>query len=157
MYEEKIRHINIELKIIKLDLAKIAVRLEDNNRGVKEILSEGNTKKKEKEMRKLLDFNRFLLQKHKERIGDKFHSESQLKKLIEKDIHFESKLIENEKRMESFILTIENCIDFNSSHPYYTDSKFAKDLMEAFLKNEDYEKCASLKNHLAAMSTISIG
>lgn len=156
MYEERIRHINIELKIIKLDLEKISVRLEDNNRGIKEILREGKGKEKVKEMRELMDFNRFLLQKHKERIGDKIQAESQLKSIIKEDTKLEFKLIEDEKRMENFILTIEKNIEFNSSHPYFSDAAFTRDLMSEFLKNEDYENCANLKKHLDEIDAISV-
>ena len=67
MYEDKIRHINIDLKIIKLDLERIAIRLQDNNRSIKDILRKGEVEERAQSLKELLEFNRFLLQKHKER------------------------------------------------------------------------------------------
>ena len=68
----------------------------------------------------------------------------------------EFKILEDEKRMEIFIQTIDESIEFNSAHPYYTDNSFIRDLMNAFIKNEDYERCASLKIHLEELSSAAI-
>ena len=156
MYEEKIRNINFELKIINLDLERINSRLEDNNRCIKDILIEGEFKSKKSELKELIEFNRFLLQKHKEKIGDKHKTEKRLKSCIKEENRLEFKMIEDEKRMESFILTIGDNIEFNSSHPHFYDTNFVQDLMNEYLKIEDYERCALLKKHLKEISTVSI-
>jgi hypothetical protein len=148
----KIRNINIELKIIKLDLERISFRLEDNNRSIKDILKSGAIQERAQDLKELIEFNRFLLQKHKERIADKLQSEDRLKSFVTEETMEEVKMLEEEKRMENFILTIDKSIEFNSSHPYYLDSEFINDLMNEFLKNEDYERCASLKKHLEEIS-----
>jgi hypothetical protein len=155
MYEEKIRHINIELKIISLDLERISARLEDNNRSIKDILIKSELNSKQEELKELIDFNRFLLQKHKEKIGDKLHAEEKLKSILKEENKVEFKLIKDEKRMENFILTIDNNIEFNSSHPYFNDPSFVRDLLDEYLKLEDYERCASLKKHLEEINLIA--
>lgn len=156
MYEEKIRHINIELKIVQLDLERIAFRLKDNNRSIKEILSSGETEERAQDLKELLEFNRFLMQKHKEKIGDQLQSEEKLKNILKEENTIEFKILEDEKRMEIFIQTIDNSIVFNSAHPYYSDPSFIRDLMNAFLKNEAYERCANLKKHLEELSSAVI-
>lgn len=153
MYEEKIRHINIELKIIKLDLERIAIRLQDNNRTIKDILSSGEIEERAQGLKELLEINRFLLQKHKEKIADKLKSEYRLKNCLKEENTIEFKILEDEKRMETFIQTIDKSIEFNSAHPYYSDESFTRDLMNEFLKNEDYEYCANLKKHLEELNT----
>lgn len=152
MYSERVRNINIELKIIALDLDRISARLEDNNRCIKDILIEGDINGKAIDLKELIDFNRFLMQKHKEKIGDKLKAENKLKSAVKEEDQKEFKLIEDEKRMENFILTIGDNIAFNSSHPHFYDTEFVRDLMNEYLKNEDYEKCSILKNHLNEIS-----
>lgn len=156
MYEEKIRHINIEIKIINLDLERIAIRLQDNNRSIKAILKSGEVEERAQSLKELLTFNRFLLQKHKEKIADKLKAEDQLKNLLNEENTIEFKILEDEKRMEIYIQTIEKSIEFNYSHPYFNDKSFVKDLMNAFLKNEDYERCASLKKHLDELTAAPV-
>lgn len=156
MYEEKIRHINIELKIVQLDLERIAFRLKDNNRSIKDILSSGEIEERAQDLKELLEFNRFLLQKHKEKIGDQLLSEEKLKNILKEENTIEFKILEDEKRMEIFIQTIDHSIIFNSAHPYYSDPSFTRDLMNAFLKNEDYERCANLKKHFEELSSAVI-
>jgi len=43
-----------------------------------------------------------------------------------------------------FDLTIENEIDFNEEHPYFKNIKFIKQLIDSYIKTEEYEKCAYL-------------
>ncbi len=148
MHEQEIKHINIELKVIKLDLERIAVRLEESNRSIKEILTDNNLDAQQQELKELLNFNRFLFQKHKERIGDKHKIEKRLKSYIQEENKLEYKLVEDEKRMEYFMLTLDDSLEFNTAHPFYNDLSFASDLLSELLKREDYEKCAFLKNHL---------
>ena len=83
---------------------------------------------------------------------DKLKAENKLKSAVKEEDQKEFKLIEDEKRMENFILTIGDNIAFNSSHPHFYDTEFVRDLMNEYLKNEDYEKCSILKNHLNEIS-----
>jgi hypothetical protein len=152
MQEQKIKHVNIELKVIKLDLERISVRIEDTNRSVKNILINGEIYSRTQDLKELLNFSRFLLQKHKERVGDKQLIENRLKSFIQEENKMEIKLIEDEKRHEYLSLTIEKSLIFNHSHPFYLDESFISDLIGAFLKSEDYEKCAFLKKHLDSIN-----
>lgn len=156
MQEERIKYFNLELKIIKLDLERIKLKLEDNNRSIKEILQNADVKSKKKELKELIEFNRFLLQKHKEKIGDKLKTEGLLKKLILEENKNEHKVIESEKRTEHLMLTIDKNLAFNADHPFYEDIDFIKDLLKEFLKREDYETCALLKNRLEELSNLSL-
>lgn len=154
MYEDKIRHINIELKIIKLDLERIASKIEENNRDIKEMLVNNEMLEQVEELKELSEFNRFLLQKHKEKIGDKRRAETRLKNILKEENQVEFKMIEDEKRMEIFILTIDNSIEFNSAHPYFEDKSFIRDLLNEYLKKEDYENCARVKKHLEEITLL---
>ncbi len=156
MQEERIKYFNLELKIIKLDLERIKLKLEDNNRSIKEILQNADVKSKQKELRELVEFNRFLLQKHKEKIGDKLKTESHLKNLIIEENKNENKLIESEKRIEHLLSTIDKNLVFNSDHPFYDDSSFIRDLLKEALKKEDYETCVILRNRLEELSGLSV-
>lgn len=153
MYEEQIRNITIELKIIKLDLERIASKIEENNREIKEMLI-NNMHEQVEEFKEFNEFNRFLLQKHKEKIGDKHRAENRLNNIWKKENQKEFKIIEDEKRMENFILTIDDSIEFNSAHPYFEDKSFIRDLLNEYLKREDYEKCARIKKHLDEISLL---
>ena len=152
MQEQKIKHVSIELKVVKLDLDRIAVRLEDTNRSIKEILLKGAIDPRAQDLRELINFNRFLLQKHKEKIGEKQLIEKRLKTFIQEENKVEFKMIEDEKRMEYFIMTIENNLEFSSDHPFYNDPSFITDLISELIKREEYEKCASLKKHLDTLT-----
>ena len=68
----------------------------------------------------------------------------------------ENKLIESEKRIEHLLLTINKNLAFNSDHPFYDDSGFIEDLLNEFLKKEDYETCALLKNRLEELSNVTV-
>ena len=129
MQENKIKHVSIELKIIKLDLDRISSKLEDNNRTIKEILRKGDISTRALDLKEMIEFNRFLLQKHKEKISDKIAFEDSLNKYIQEENKVELELIEDEKRMECFILTVNENLEFNESHPYYKDIEFITDLL----------------------------
>ena len=153
MNEQRIKHVSIELKVIKLDLERISARLEDTNRSIKEILADKELKSRIKDLKELINFNRFLLQKHKEKIGDKHQMENRLKTFIQEENQLEFRLVEDEKRMEYFMLTLDNSLEFNSVHPFFNDPLFTSDLLNELLKREEYEKCAFLKDHLENLET----
>ena len=134
MYEEKIKHISIEIKVISLDLERIKARLEDANRSIKQILFLKEIDERAQELKELIEFNRFLLQKHKEKIADKHNAEVRLKNIMQEENKRETKLIEDEKSLEYFMLTLDKSLEFNSSHPFFNDSSFIRDLLKEFLK-----------------------
>lgn len=148
MYLDKIKHINIELKMISLDIDRIATKLEENNRSIKDILKNGDIAFRAQELKEMVDFNRFLLQKQKEKIGDKRNLGLRLKSCIQEENKVESEMIEDEKRMEYFILTLDNSLEFNSDHPFFNDPSFIRDLLKEFLIKEDYGSCALLKKRI---------
>ena len=156
MQAEKIKHTSIELKIIKLDMERISMKLEDNNRAIKETLVKGDLATHKEDLKEMVEFNRFLLQKLKEKTADKRRCEDLLKNLILEENKHESKLIESEKRLAHFMLTIDKSLEFNADHPFYDDASFIKDLIKEFLKREDYETCARLKKRLEEVSIISV-
>jgi hypothetical protein len=47
-------------------------------------------------------------------------------------------------RDDYFKLTIEKNIEFNPSHPYFTDNDFFNQLIDFYQRNENYEMCAIL-------------
>ena len=151
MQDQKIKSINIELKVTKLDLERITVRLEDTNRLIKEILIDEAIETRAQDLKDLINFNRFLLQKHKEKIGDKHQLEKRLKSFIQEENKLEFKMIENEKRLDYLILTLDNNLEFNTDHPFYNDSSFITDLIHEFSKREEYEKCAFLKAQMDSL------
>jgi len=148
MHLDKIKTINIELKIINLDIDRIAAKMEDTNRNIKSILKNNAIEARSQELKELVEFNRFLLQKHKEKIADKRSTEDRLRSCVHEETQVENEIIEDEKRLEYFILTVEDNLAFNSDHPFYLDPAFIRDLLRERLKREDYEKCAQLKAHL---------
>lgn len=152
MYQEKIKHISIEIKVINLDLERIKARLEDANRTIKEILYLGEIGVRAQELKELVEFNRFLLQKHKEKIADKHNAEIRLKNIVQEENKHELKLMEDEKSIEYFMLTLDKSLEFNSSHPFYNSPSFIRDLLKEFLKKEDYEYCSIMKNRLEELS-----
>ena len=151
MYMQKVKHVNIELKVIKLDLERIAVRLEDTNRSIKDILIDEAIESRAEDLKEYINFNRFLLQKHKEKIADKQQMENRLKSILQEENKREFKMIEDEKRLDYLLLTLDNNLEFNNEHPFYTDSSFISDLISELLKREDYEKCALLKKHIDSL------
>ena len=152
MFQEKIKHISIEIKVINLDLERIKARLEDTNRTIKEILFLAEIKERAQELKELIEFNRFLMQKHKEKIADKQKAETRLKNVVQEENKHEIKLIEDEKSIEYYMLTLDKSLEFNSSHPFYNDASFIRDLLKEFLKKEDYEYCSILKKRLEELS-----
>lgn len=152
MYEETIKHISIEIKIINLDLERIKARLGEANRSIKEILQSNEIDQQAQELKELIEFNRFLLQKHKEKIADKHKAEFRLKNIMQEENQHETKIIEDEKRLDHFMLTLDKSLEFNSSHPFYNNTSFIKDLIKEFLKKEDYEYCSLLKKRLEELS-----
>lgn len=46
---------------------------------------------------------------------------------------------------EYFEMTVSNEIAFDEHHPLYSDEVFKEALMEYYLKNEEYEKCAEIQ------------
>jgi hypothetical protein len=152
----RIRHCTIELKIIQLDLEKIVSKIEENNSAIKEILSNNEMLEQAEAIKELIDFNRFLLQKQKEKIGEKRRVENRLNNMLKEENQVEFQMIEDEKRMEILILTFENSIAFNSAHPYFSDKSFIRDLLNEYLKREDYENCARIKKRLDEISLINV-
>ena len=152
MYLDKIKHINIEIKIINLDIDRIATKLEENNRSIKDILKNGDITSRAQELKEMVEFNRFLLQKQKEKTIDKRNLGLSLKSCLHEENKVESELIEDEKRLEYLILTLDKNLEFNAAHPFYNDLSFIRDLLKEFLKKEDYEICAQLKNQLEILS-----
>lgn len=152
MYQELIKQISIDLKIISLDLERIKSRLEDTNRSVKEILSLNEVDERAQELKELMEFNRFLLQKHKEKIADKQKAEKKLKNIIQEENNHEIEVLEDEKSIEYFMLTIDKSLEFNTDHPFYNNASFINDLLKEFLKKEDYEYCAILKKRLEELN-----
>lgn len=152
----RIRHCTIELKIIQLDLEKIVSKIEENNIAIKEILSNNEMLEQAEAIKELIDFNRFLLQKQKEKIGEKRRVENRLNNMLKEENQVEFQMIEDEKRMEILILTFENSIAFNSAHPYFSDKSFIRDLLNEYLKREDYENCARIKKRLDEISLITV-
>ena len=148
MYEEKIKHLSVNLKIINLDLDRIRMRLDETNRSIKNILIEENYSRLTKELKELIDFNRFLLQKHKEKVQEKQEAEEALKSIMQEENKHEIKLIEGEKKLEYLSMTLDQSISFNADHPFYSDPSFIRDLIDGHLKTESYEECARLKSRL---------
>lgn len=148
MSESKIKHIDTALKINSYELQRIKVRIEDNNRSIKNYLKSNTSKENISEIEDLLNFNRFLFQKQKEKQVEKHNLESSFKTLLMNEIDDEQDWIEVEKRMDCFKLTVNKSIEFNENHPYYKDSIFLSELITEFEKREDFEACVSLSNLL---------
>jgi hypothetical protein len=89
-----------------------------------------------------------LFQKQKEKLVEKRSLESSFKTLLLTEIDDEKDWIECEKRMDCFRLTVKKSIEFNESHPYFSDNIFLSELITEFEKREDFEACASLSSLL---------
>ena len=156
MQKNKVSQVGLQLKLIKLDLQRISMKLEDTNRSIKEILIQDEIQFRAQDLKELVEYNRFLLQKHKEKIEEKLEAEAAIKEILHEENQEEMEIMESEKRMEYFIQTVENTLQFNPDHPYYQDSSFIRDLIKEALKQEDYESCANYKKCLdeASLATI---
>lgn len=53
-------------------------------------------------------------------------------------------------KIDFFQLTVNGEIPFNEYHPKFNDEKFIQQLLDYYIKNEEYEECSNiqrLKNH----------
>jgi hypothetical protein len=61
-----------------------------------------------------------------------------------------SKTEESEKNKyskdEYYIMTINDDIEFNNKHPYFSDNDFRKELLDYYIECEEYEKCKQIVN-----------
>ena len=89
------------------------------------------------------DFNTDEQIEEKITIDNQSKSESESQKVQELPASEEPKTYTKE---EIFDLTISGHIQFDSLHPFIDDNVFFNELMEYFIKIEDYEMCKKLKN-----------
>lgn len=146
MTESQIENVNTALKINSYELQRIKVRIEDNNRSIKNYLRSNTSEENHAEIQDLLKFNRFLFQKQNEKQVEKRNLESSFKSLLLSEMDSEQEWIEIERRMDCFRLTINKSIDFNESHPYFNDQTFLFELISEFENREDFEACAALSS-----------
>lgn len=146
MSESKIKHINTALKINSYELKRIQVRIEDNNRSIKNYLKSNTSVENSTEIEELLNFNRFLFQKQSEKQVEKRNLETAFKSLLLTEIDSEQEWMEEERRMDCFRLTLNKSIEFNVNHPYFNDSKFLSELISEFESREDFEACEALSS-----------
>ena len=148
MSESKIKQVSTALKINSYELKRIQVRIEDNNRSIKNYLKSNTSEENNNEIQDLLKFNRFLFQKQSEKQGEKRILEASCKSLLLTEVDSEQDWIECEKRMDCFRLTVNKSIEFNENHPYFKDNIFLSELIAEFEIREDFEACAALSSLL---------
>ena len=148
MSESKIKQVSTALKINSYELKRIQVRIEDNNRSIKNYLKSNTSEENNNEIQDLLKFNRFLFQKQSEKQGEKRILEASFKSLLLTEVDSEQDWIECEKRMDCFRLTVNKSIEFNENHPYFKDNIFLSELIAEFEIREDFEACAALSSLL---------
>jgi DNA mismatch repair ATPase MutS len=144
MNQDHIKQVNKAIRINKQEIERIRVRLSDNNRSIKQLLCVKEGEGKCPEIKDLLKFNRFLFQKQREKQVVRQNLEDAFKALLLTEADQEHEWIEMEKRMECFRMTVNKCIQFNESHPYFNDQSFLLELMAEFESREDFEACAML-------------
>ena len=148
MSESKIKQVSTALKINSYELKRIQVRIEDNNRSIKNYLKSNTSEENNNEIQDLLKFNRFLFQKQSEKQVEKRILEASFKSLLLTEVDSEQDWIECEKRMDCFRLTVNKSIEFNENHPYFKDNIFLSELIAEFEIREDFEACAALSSLL---------
>ena len=146
MSESQIKHVNTALKVNSYELKRIQVRIEDNNRSIKKYLRSNTSEENNNEIQDFLKFNRFLFQKQNEKQVEKRNLETAFKSLLLSEVDDEQDWIEEERRMDSFRMTLNKSIEFNENHSYYNDPTFRSELIAEFESREDFEACAALSS-----------
>ena len=146
MSESQIKHVNTALKVNSYELKRIQVRIEDNNRSIKKYLRSNTSEENNNEIQDFIKFNRFLFQKQNEKQVEKRNLETAFKSLLLSEVDDEQDWIEEERRMDSFRMTLNKSIEFNENHSYYNDPTFRSELIAEFESREDFEACAALSS-----------
>jgi hypothetical protein len=152
------------IKIIReaIDTLKLRIKanltlIHNNEQKIREILNEPVTEKRSEKLRVRFSYNRKLLQEN----TDSINLQKDLNAYLENYLQNSEIIVENNKTTKSslqeedvqsiskedyFNLTINNVIEFDNQHPYFTDETFLNDLLNYFTETEEYEKCSLLVN-----------
>ena len=152
-----IENLNNAVEVLKQRIRFNLKLIHEVEAEIREILKEPVSTKRSEKLNHRFKLNKHLIQENNQALKlqksiieylETYHKElSQFPEAIK--VTNSSKSIEVNttieiKREDYFELTVNKSIEYNNLHPYFNDEEFSKELMNYFIKIEDYEMCARL-------------
>lgn len=133
------------IELLKLKVKTNLEEIKENQLQIKEILNQPTSAERTRLFDERYNINKRLLSEN----NDFINVQLTLVKFLEKYKNtplmkdcYEAIDLSNEE--EVFQHTIEGNLEYDKSHPFFTNKGFLNKLLDHYIQNEDYEKCQKL-------------
>lgn len=134
------------IELLKLKVKTNLEEIKENQLQIKEILNKPTSAERTRLFDERYNVNKRLLGEN----NDFINVQLTLIKFLEKyknspvmDDCYEVE-VDYSNEEEVFQLTVDGSIEYDHSHPYFSNESFYNKLLDYYIKNEDFEKCQKL-------------